>query len=75
LLNRSDLNPVRRAIVADPAQVLRGGAPFGGVAFREKLPQDAIVVQPVPGYADCLPVRGGGCWSDPAKVELTEVSR
>lgn len=65
MLNRSDLNS-DRAEAAEIAQLLRGVGAFGSVAFSEKASFDAAAVQVEPGYGDCLPIVGGGCWRDPA---------
>ena len=74
MLNQSDQDVLNRAEDAGLAQLLRGPASFGGVAFREgvALSADAVVFEA--GYADCLPVLGGACWRDPASIDLTEAS-
>jgi len=71
LLNRSDFN-LYRAEAAEIAQLLRGRCAFGSVAFSEKasIPSEAVQIEP--GYDDCLPIRGGGCWRDPASPSVLE---
>lgn len=67
----SDLN-LTRAEVAEIAQLLRGGGLFGSVAFDENASFCSEAVQVEPGYDDCLPILGGGCWRDPASPIVTE---
>jgi len=61
-----------RAEAAETAQLLRGYCAFGSVAFSEKasIPGDAVQIEP--GYDDCLSIRGGGCWRDPASPDVLE---
>lgn len=75
MLNPSEIQLDRSAVSADHAQILRGSGPFGAVAFK-----DGPVLRPDQvrfelGYADCLPIRGGGCWRDPASPATTETMR
>ena len=66
MLNRSDTGLEQGAVPADIAQFLRGGAAFGAVAFYEGASPTPDQVGFDAGYADCLPVLGGGCWRDPS---------
>lgn len=68
----SDVN-LSRADVAEIAQLLRDGDVFGSVAFIENVAFAGQVVRVQPGYEDCLPIRGGGCWRDPASPPTTEL--
>ena len=61
-----------RAEVAEIAQLLRGGDAFGSVVFDENASFSSEDVQIEPGYSDCLPILGGGCWRDPASPIVTE---
>ena len=64
-----------RAIDAEIAQVLRSQQVFGAVLFYEGLALDADLVHLEPGYADCLPILGGGCYRSPETVDLTETTQ
>ena len=66
MLSRSDPN-LRRAEAAEIAQYLRGGGAFGSVAYSENASFASDAVHVEPGYADCLPLFGGGYWRDPAE--------
>ena len=71
MLSRSDLNLVR-AEVAEIAQLLRGQCAFGSVAFSENASSERIAMHVEPGYDDCLPILGGGCWRDPQSPRVKE---
>lgn len=75
MLNRSETNNTNQAIDAQIAQVLRGALPFGSIAFHDGPAGEAPSAHLLPGYADCLPVIGGGCWRDPSALDRTEASR
>ena len=60
MLNPSDGHAGDRATVADLAHFLRGGLAFGAVPFREGRALTPGDVKLDPGYADCLPILGGG---------------
>jgi len=55
------------------AQVLRGHSVFGAVVYCESGRLGRLQVIAEQGYADCLPVLGGGFWRDPAKCVQAEV--
>jgi len=75
LLNPSDLATGKWAINADIAQILRGTVAFGAVAFHEGAALGPEQVHVEPGYADCLPILGGGCWRDPDSPKTKETIR
>lgn len=66
MLNRSDAK-LNRAEAAEAAQLLRGDAVFGAVAYSEKALLCDEAVAFAPGYDACLPLVAGGCWRDPAR--------
>lgn len=72
MLNPSDLQPGQRAGIAEIAQHLRGRRVFGAVAFSESSAVAPEQVRFDPGYADCLPILGGGCWRDPSSPATME---
>ena len=72
--SQSNVN-LTRAEVAEIAQLLRGGSVFGSVAFNENASFCSEAVRVEPGYEDCLPILGGGCWRDPASPMVTESIR
>ena len=71
--SRFDPN-LTRAEAAEIAQLLRDRAAFGSVAFSENaaVSGDALLIEP--GYDNCLPLLGGGCWRDPATLVQTETT-
>lgn len=71
--SRFDPN-LTRAEAAEIAQLLRDGAAFGSVAFSENaaVSNDGLLIEP--GYDDCLPLPGGGCWRDPTTLVHTETA-
>lgn len=73
--NPSDIQVERGAKAAGEAQFLRGRCAFGAVAFHQGVALTPDRVWYDPGYADCLPILGGGCWRDPAHVGVSEASR
>lgn len=70
--NRSDNILLNRAIDAEVAQVLRGMGVFGAVAYHQAGGLGADQLEFEHGYADCLPVLGGGCWKDPSQADWAE---
>lgn|GEM_PF-2307269 len=72
MLNPSDPTLGPSANSADIAQLMRGARAFGAVAFHDpgQLSPDQVFV--ARGYADCLPILGGGCWRDPASSVTQE---
>lgn len=67
----NDLGPM--AMVA--AQVLRGGSAFLATPYCEGGSLSPEEVQIDLGYADCLPIMGGGLWRDPASPITMETTR
>ena len=75
MLNPSDPNTQDSAKIADIAQILRGGGAFGAVLFHEGASPGPERVQVDLGYADCLPLLGGGVWRDPASAITAETMK
>ena len=75
MLNPSDSNPLHLAISADDAQFLRGAVAFGAVAFHEGASPTPDQLRVDAGYADCLPILGGGCWRDPGSAVAKETMK
>ena len=75
MLNPSDVQLDSRATLADNAQLLRGRSAFGAVAFKEGVALQPDQVWFDAGYADCLPVWGGGVWRDPKQQATAEAIR
>ena len=75
MLNPSDPSSPNPAEMADVAQIWRSGGAFGAVAFYEGASPGPERVQVDLGYADCLPLLGGGVWRDPASAITAETMK
>lgn len=73
--NPSDPESELTAKTAGVAQLLRGSCAFGAVAYHDgsAIKPDQLVVER--GYADCLPLLGGGYWREPGSETTMEMKR